>query len=153
MESDILIMCDHLEQTEIIRRLFRKHVPEVVSGSVELRGIAREPGNRTLVAVESKTAGVDAVGACLGDRGTRVNAMLAELPKEHVDIVMWGGSVAQFLGNYLAPNRSIHVSLDQNLRRATVTVPSDCPPLCDLRLRLASRLSGWDVKAVQPGAG
>lgn len=138
------------ESAAVIRRLLEQHVPEIGSGAVEIRGIAREPGQRTMVAVESKAPAVDAVGVCTGVRGSRVKAMLAELPGEHMDIVLWGGSLERFLGNLLAPNRSIHVSLNDTARRATITVPADWTPVSELRLRLASRLLGLDLKIVTP---
>ena len=140
------------ESAAVIQRLLEQHVPEIGSGAVEIRGIAREPGKRTMVAVELKALAVDAVSACTGVRGSRVKAMLAELPGEHMDIVLWGGSLERFLGNFLAPNRQIQVSLDHSTRRATITVPPDWTPVSELRLRLASKLVGWDLKVVTPDA-
>ncbi len=112
------------DSTDAIRRLLEQHVPEIVAGAVEIRGIAREPGKRTMIAVESKVPPVDAISACTGVRGTRVRAMLAELPGEHMDIVLWNGELQRFLGNLVAPNRTIQVSLDHSARRATITVPN-----------------------------
>jgi N utilization substance protein A len=136
------------DSTAVIQKLLEHHVPEIGSGAVEVRGIAREPGKRTMIAVESNVSSVDAVGSCAGVRGTRVRAMLAELPGEHMDIVLWNSELQRFLGNLLAPNRTIQVSLDQSTRRATVNVPPDWTPLSELRLRLASKLVGWDLKIV-----
>jgi N utilization substance protein A len=101
-----------------------------------------------MIAVEPKAPAVDAVGACTGKSGTRVRAMLAELAGEHMDIVLWNGELHRFLGNLLAPNRAIQVSLDHSAQRATISVPPDCTPLSGLRLRLASNLVGWDLKIV-----
>jgi transcription termination/antitermination protein NusA len=101
---------------------------------------------------EPKVPAVDAAGACTGERGSRVKAMLAELPGEHMDIVMWGGSLERFLANFLAPNRSIQVSLNDTARGATITVPPDWTPVSELRLRLASKLVGWDLKIVTSNA-
>ena len=140
------------DSAAVIQRLLEEHVPEIGLGAVEIRGIAREPGKRTMIAVESKVPAVDAVSACTGVRGTRVRAMLAELPGEHMDIVLWNGELQRFLGNLLAPNRTIQVSLDHSARRATISVPPDCTPLSELRRRLASKLTGWDLKIVTPNA-
>ena len=140
------------ESSAVIQKLLQQHVPEIVSGAVAIRGIAREPGKCTMIAVESKVPTVDAVGACTGVEGSRVKAMLAELPGEHMDMVLWGGSLERFLGNFLAPNRTIQVSLDHSVGRATVTVPPDWTPVSELQLELASRLIGWDLKIVAPNA-
>ena len=140
------------ESAAVIQRLLEQHVPEIGSGAVEIRGIAREPGKRTMVAVERTVPAVDAVGACTGVRGSRVKAMLAELPGEHMDIVLWNSELQRFLGNLLAPNRTIQVSLDHSARRATISIPPDCTPLSELRLRLASKLTGWDLKIVTANA-
>jgi len=138
------------ESTAVIQRLLEHHVPEIGTGAVEIRGIAREPGKRTMIAVESKVPSVDAVGSCTGVRGTRVRAMLGELPGEHMDIVLWNDELQRFLGNLLAPNRAIQVSLDPSARRATVSVPPDCTPFSEVRLRVASKLVGWDLKIITP---
>jgi N utilization substance protein A len=149
-------MASQSDETAAVLRLFQKHVPEIVSGAIEIRGIAREPGNRTLVAVESKAPAVDAVGACTGNRGSRVKAMLAELPGEHMDIVIWSDSLEKFLSNLLSPNRPLRLSLDQTHRRATITFPPDLPASCvnlqEIHLRLASRLVGWGLKVSPPHA-
>ena len=144
----------HPDETDVIRRLLEEYVPEVAAGTVVIHGIAREPGARTLIAVESKDPIVDGVGACVGVRGARVKAMIARLPGEFIDMIRWDASMEQFLSNLLAPNRPIQVTLDHALRRATITLPPGSTfPSSDserIRLMLASRLIGWDLQVEHP---
>src|ERR1043166_6224036 len=109
------------DDTEPIRRLFEQHVPEVASGKVEIRGIVREPGNRSILAVAPKNSSIDAVGSCVGIRGSRVKNMVSRLGGgEHFDIVLWSESLERFIANLLAPSRFVRVSFEEATRQANV---------------------------------
>ena len=145
------------DETDVIRRLLDEFVPEIAASKLVIRGIAREPGARSLVAVEQNDPIVDPVGACVGLRGSRVKTMIERLSGERLDIVRWPGSIEGFLQNLLAPIRPVQVFLNHRLRRATITLPVDSTfPSSNsdrIRLRLASRLLGWDLSIASPEAG
>jgi transcription termination/antitermination protein NusA len=134
---------------ELIRTLFELEVPEIADGLVEIRGVAREPGYRSKIAVESHTQGVDPVGACVGPRGSRVRMVVSELRGEKIDIIPWNTEPARFLAKALSPARVREVFVDDETREATVVVPEDQLALAigkeGLNARLAARLTGWKV--------
>lgn len=137
----------------LVEGLFAREVPEVAQGSVELRIVAREAGNRTKVAVFSSTPGVDPVGSCVGQKGVRVQAVIGELGgNEKVDIIQWSDQMKQFIVAALAPAKDIEVKLDEKKQSAEVTVPEDQLSLAIGRdggnVRLAAKLTGWklDIK-------
>jgi N utilization substance protein A len=134
---------------QFVQRLLEAEVPEVASGAVEVRGIAREAGLRTKVAVASVRAGIDAVGACVGPKGVRHQALLTELGGEHVDIVPWSGDQAEFVAGALGPARVSRVLPDRATRTATVLVPRDQLSLAigkdGQNARLAAKLTGWRI--------
>ncbi len=147
----------HSQETEVVRHLFQKHVPEVASGVVEIRGIAREVGVLSVLVVYSADGAVfDTVGACVGPRGSRVQEIVRELNGERIEIVRWSDSVEALVGNLLAANCVLKVSFDDAAHVATVTLRPDRTPfpagaeeperVRTARLRLASRLVGWDIK-------
>jgi N utilization substance protein A len=137
------------DETDVIRRLLDEFVPEIATGKVVIHGIAREPGARSLIAVEQNDPIEDPVGACVGLRGSRVKAMVEKLSGERIDIVRWPGSIEGFLQNLLAPIRPIQVVLDERFHRATIELPPDSNfPSSNsdrMRLMLASRLVGWEL--------
>ncbi len=136
-----------------VRRLFRVHVPEVASGAVEIKGIARETGHRAIVVVHASNAGICPVGSCVGKRGERVKTVVRALPGDKVDIVRWSDSLQDFIRNLLAPARVEHIAFDIAAHRATVTVAADSTVTLTknggIRLRLASRLAGWDLQLIE----
>ena len=134
---------------ELIRTLFELEVPEIADGLIEIRAVAREPGYRSKIAVESHTQGVDPVGACVGPRGSRVRMVVSELRGEKIDIIPWNTEPARFVAKALSPARVREVYIDDERREATVIVPDDQLALAigkeGLNARLAYRLTGWKI--------
>jgi N utilization substance protein A len=134
---------------ELIKTLFELEVPEIADGLVEIRGVAREPGYRSKIAVVSHAQGVDPVGACVGPRGSRVRMVVSELRGEKIDIIPWNTEPARFLAKALSPARVREVYIDDDTKEATVIVPEDQLALAigkeGLNARLAARLTGWKV--------
>lgn len=130
-------------------KLFAQEVPEVYDGVIEIRAVARDPGSRAKIAVISNDSSIDPVGACVGMRGSRVQAVVNELQGEKVDIVPWSEDAAAFLVNALGPAEVAKVVLDEDAQRIEVVVPDDQLSLAIGRrgqnVRLASQLSGWDI--------
>jgi transcription termination/antitermination protein NusA len=137
---------------ELIKTLFELEVPEIADGLVEIRGVAREPGYRSKIAVESHAQGVDPVGACVGPRGSRVRMVVSELRGEKIDIIPWNPEPARFVAKALSPARVREVYLDDEGREATVVVPDDQLALAigkeGMNARLAHRLTGWKIDIV-----
>ena len=138
---------------ELIKKLFELEVPEIADGLVEVVNVAREPGYRSKIAVESHTQGVDPVGACVGPRGSRVRMVVSELRGEKIDIIPFNEEPARFVAKALSPARVREVVVDDESRQATVIVPDDQLSLAIGRegqnARLAARLTGWriDIKS------
>ena len=139
---------------ELIRRLFEREVPEVHERTIEIKALAREPGHRTKIAVSSIDSKVDAVGACVGVRGSRIKNIVDELGGEKIDIVRWNESSQILIANALKPAEVAEVSLCFELGRATVVVNDDQLSLAigkrGQNVRLAARLTGWDVDILTP---
>ena len=137
----------------LVKRLFELEVPEIYDGTVEVRSIAREAGNRTKIAVWSEDPNVDAIGACVGPRGQRVNAIVDELRGEKIDIVKYSEDPAEFIAAALAPADVVSVQLADEGKACRVTVPADQLSLAigkeGQNARLAARLTGYkiDIKA------
>jgi N utilization substance protein A len=133
----------------LIETLFELEVPEIADGLVTIRGVAREPGYRSKIAVESHVQGVDPVGACVGPRGSRVRMVVSELRGEKIDIIPWNTEPARFVAKALSPARVREVYIDDDTKEATVVVPDDQLALAigkeGLNARLAARLTGWKV--------
>src|SRR5918911_1022006 len=134
---------------ELIKTLFELEVPEIADGLVEIRAVAREPGYRSKIAVESHAQGVDPVGACVGPRGSRVRMVVSELRGEKIDIIPWNPEPARFVAKALSPARVREVFVDDETKEATVVVPDDQLALAigkeGQNARLAARLTGWRV--------
>jgi N utilization substance protein A len=134
---------------QFMAKLFAQEVPEIYDGIIELRAVARDPGSRAKVAVISNDSGIDPVGACVGMRGSRVQAVVGELQGEKIDIIPWSADPATFVVNALAPAEVAKVVMDEEQRRIEVVVPNDQLSLAIGRrgqnVRLASQLSGWDI--------
>lgn len=135
---------------EIVKKLFAREVPEISSGSVEIRQIAREAGNRTKIAVFSTQSGVDPVGSCVGQKGVRVQAVISELNEEKIDVVPWTDNQEQFITSALSPAEGISVRLNDKTKEAVVKIPEDQLSLAigkeGQNVRLASKLTGWKIE-------
>jgi N utilization substance protein A len=134
---------------QFMAKLFAQEVPEIYDGIIEIRAVARDPGSRAKIAVISNDSGIDPVGACVGMRGSRVQAVVAELQGEKIDIIPWSADPATFVVNALAPAEVAKVVMDEEQRRIEVVVPDDQLSLAIGRrgqnVRLASQLTGWDI--------
>src|SRR5476651_521411 len=130
-------------------RLFAQEVPEIYDGIVEVKSVARDPGSRAKIAVISNDSSIDPVGACVGMRGSRVQAVVNELQGEKIDIIPWSADAATFIVNALQPAEVMKVVLDEDSTRIEVVVPDDQLSLAIGRrgqnVRLASQLTGWDI--------
>ena len=134
---------------QFMAKLFGQEVPEIYDGIVEVKAVARDPGSRAKIAVVSRDSSIDPVGACVGMRGSRVQAVVAELQGEKVDIIPWNPDIATFVVNALAPAEVAKVVLDEDRERIEVVVPDPQLSLAIGRrgqnVRLASQLTGWDI--------
>jgi N utilization substance protein A len=132
-----------------LKRLFELEVPEIHAGTVEVKAIAREAGSRSKVAVSSRQEGLDPVGATVGQRGARVQAVVAELAGEKIDVIPWNEDPSLFVANALSPAQVLGVNIDTEHRIANVTVPERMLSLAIGRegqnARLAARLTGWRI--------
>jgi N utilization substance protein A len=130
-------------------RLFGQEVPEIYDGVIEIKAVARDPGSRAKIAVVSRDSSIDPVGACVGMRGSRVQAVVAELQGEKIDIIPWSQDAASFIVNALAPAEVSKVVLDEESERIEVVVPDEQLSLAIGRrgqnVRLASQLTGWNI--------
>ena len=134
---------------QFMAKLFGQEVPEIYDGIIEIKGVARDPGSRAKIAVISHDGSIDPVGACVGMRGSRVQAVVAELQGEKIDIIPWSQDPATFVVNALAPAEVAKVVLDEETRKIEVVVPDEQLSLAIGRrgqnVRLASTLSGWEI--------
>ena len=134
---------------QFMAKLFASEVPEIYDGIVEVKAVARDPGSRAKIAVTSRDSSIDPVGACVGMRGSRVQAVVGELQGEKIDIIPWSYDRATFIVNALQPAEVVKVVLDEEAERIEVVVPDDQLSLAIGRrgqnVRLASQLTGWDI--------
>jgi transcription termination/antitermination protein NusA len=134
---------------QFMAKLFAQEVPEIYDGIIEIKAVARDPGSRAKIAVISRDSGIDPVGACVGMRGSRVQAVVGELQGEKIDIIPWSPDPATFVVNALAPAEVAKVVMDEEQRRVEVVVPDDQLSLAIGRrgqnVRLGSQLTGWDI--------
>jgi N utilization substance protein A len=130
-------------------KLFMQEVPEIYDGVITIKSVARDPGSRAKIAVISKDSSIDPVGACVGMRGSRVQAVVGELGGEKIDIIPWSENIASFVVNALQPAAVVKVVLDEEKKRMDVVVPDEQLSLAIGRrgqnVRLASILTGWDI--------
>jgi N utilization substance protein A len=137
---------------EIIRKLFELEVPEVFAGTVEIKSIAREAGSRTKIAVFSKEEGIDPIGSCVGQKGTRVQAVIDELIGEKIDIIEWSENAEKFIAAALSPAKVLSVELNDERKEAVVKVPEDQLSLAigkqGQNVRLAAKLTGRRIDVV-----
>jgi N utilization substance protein A len=134
---------------QFMAKLFAQEVPEIYDGIIEIKAVARDPGSRAKIGVLSNDAAIDPVGACVGMRGSRVQAVVSELQGEKIDIISWSPDPATFIVNGMAPAEVAKVVLDEEQQRIEVVVPDDQLSLAIGRrgqnVRLASQLTGWDI--------
>ena len=136
-----------------VKKLFELEVPELTSGTVEIKSIAREAGNRTKISVYSSDPNVDPVGACVGARGARINAIIDELNGEKIDVIPYSDDIFEYIANALSPAEVISVEINQDAKTSRVIVPDNKLSLAigkeGCNVRLAARLTGWkiDVKS------
>ncbi|MEP5928373.1 MAG: transcription termination factor NusA [Nitratireductor sp.] len=134
---------------EFMAELFKMEVPEIYDGIIEIKSVARDPGSRAKIAVISRDSSIDPVGACVGMRGSRVQAVVGELQGEKIDIIPWSPDAASFIVNALQPAEVAKVVLDEDAERIEVVVPDEQLSLAIGRrgqnVRLASQLTGWDI--------
>lgn len=134
---------------QFMAKLFTMEVPEIYDGIIEIKSVARDPGSRAKIAVISRDSSIDPVGACVGMRGSRVQAVVGELQGEKIDIIPWSPEPASFIVNALQPAEVAKVVLDEDAERIEVVVPDDQLSLAIGRrgqnVRLASQLTGWDI--------
>ncbi len=134
---------------ELVKRLFELEVPEIFDGTVEIKNISREAGSRTKMAVFSNNPNVEAVGACVGQNGTRVNVIVNELKGEKIDIINWSEDPKKFISEALSPSKVIAVEVNEEEQSARVVVPDNQLSLAigkeGQNVRLAARLTGWKI--------
>ena len=140
---------------QFLQKLFESEVPEIASGAVEIKAIAREAGSRSKIAVYSEDDHIDPVGALVGQRGVRVSTVMSELGGEKIDIIEWSEDIGQFIEDSLSPARALGVNIDEDTETATVDVSEDQQSLAigkgGQNVRLAAKLTGWriDIKSVE----
>lgn len=140
---------------DMVRKLFELEVPEIYNGTVEIKSVAREAGSRTKIAVHSVEEGIDPIGACVGQKGTRVQTVMAELGGEKIDIIEWSEDPVKFIANALSPAKILNVQLDEAEESAEVGVLDDQLSLAigkaGQNVRLAARLTGWKIDIASEG--
>jgi N utilization substance protein A len=136
-----------------LRRLFEIEIPEIYDGVIEIRGIAREPGERAKVAVESSDARIDAVGACVGMKGVRIHAIVRELSNENIDVINFSEDPFVFIQRCLAPAKLKQIEIDEDAKKCIVTADSDQVSLIvgrnGVNIRLAIKLSGYEIEVIR----
>ncbi|MDD5110166.1 MAG: transcription termination factor NusA [Patescibacteria group bacterium] len=140
---------------QIVRVLFHTEIPEIANGTVQIKGIAREAGSRTKVAVWTDDENIDPIGSCIGQRGARVQTIISELRGEKIDIIQYDANPVVYLGNALSPAKVSSIQIDEPNRTAVVTVPEDQLSLAIGRggqnVRLAAKLTGWKIDIIAAG--
>jgi N utilization substance protein A len=136
-----------------LRRLFEIEIPEIYDGIIEIKAIAREPGERAKVAVESHDDRIDAVGACVGMKGVRIHAIVRELNNENIDVINYSDDPLIFIQKSLAPAKLKKIELDEETRKAVVTADSDQVSLIvgrnGVNIRLAMKLTGYEIEILR----
>lgn len=140
--------------SRLVSELFKREVPEIANGTVEIKKVVREPGERAKIAVFSSHRGVDPVGACVGQKGVRVQTVTDELGgQEKIDIIQWNNDVKQFINAALSPAKIISIEIDDKSKKAKVTVEEKEAPIAigkgGVNVNLASRLTGYEIDIVQ----
>lgn len=140
---------------DMVHAIFSQEIPEIASGSVEIRGIARDAGSRSKVSVSTDDESIDPIGSCIGQRGSRINTIISELGGEKIDVIQFNNKAEDYLKNSLSPAKVKGVSLNEKAKEATVYVPADQFSLAIGRggqnVRLAAALTGWKINVVEEG--
>jgi N utilization substance protein A len=140
---------------KLVSALFEQEIPEIASGVVEIKDIAREPGSRTKVAVATNDEAIDPIGSCIGQRGTRIQTIIRELGGEKVDVILWSEDASTFITQSLSPAKVLSVKLDDAEHLAVVSVNPDQLSLAigkgGQNVRLAAKLTGWKITIVEQG--
>ena len=135
--------------SEVVRQVFTSEIPEIANGLIEIKGIAREPGARSKVAVIANDDNVDPIGSCVGQRGTRVQTIISELGGEKIDIIEFSDDAARFISNALSPAKVLTLDLNEDSHTAVATVAEDQLSLAigkgGQNVRLAAKLTGWNI--------
>jgi N utilization substance protein A len=141
--------------SQFLMRLFEIEIPEIYDGIIEIKAIAREPGDRAKVSVQSHDDRIDAVGACVGMKGVRIHAIVRELNNENIDVINWTDDPATFITRSLSPAKLKEIQLDKEAKKASVTVAADQVSLAigknGQNVRLASKLTGFDIQLIKEG--
>ncbi|HEX2866233.1 MAG TPA: transcription termination factor NusA, partial [Ignavibacteriales bacterium] len=136
-----------------LRRLFEIEIPEIYDGVIDIKGIAREPGERAKVAVESQDTRIDAVGACVGMKGVRIHAIVRELSNENIDVINYSDDPATYIQRALSPAKLKSIEVDTKSRKATVVADSDQVSMIvgrsGVNIRLAMKLTGYDIEVLR----
>ncbi|KKT20698.1 MAG: NusA antitermination factor [Candidatus Giovannonibacteria bacterium GW2011_GWC2_43_8] len=134
---------------QLVSKLFEIEVPEIASGAVEIKNVAREAGSRTKIAVSSKEENIDPVGSCVGQKGVRVTTVIAELGGEKIDIIPWSEDKERFISSAISPAKALEVEIDEDIKHAKVTVAEDQLSLAigkgGQNVRLAAKLTGYKI--------
>lgn len=141
----------------LIRRLFEAEIPEIAAAAIDIKGIAREAGSRTKVAVWTAQENIDPIGSCIGQRGSRIQTIIAELSGEKIDIIEYADDPAQYIQHALSPAKTMSIEINEAERAATVTVAEDQLSLAigkeGQNVRLAVKLTGWKINIVKAEGG
>jgi len=141
----------------MVETVFLQEIPEIENAEVQIRGIARDPGNRSKVAVSTDDEGIDPIGSCIGQRGSRINIIIDELGGEKIDVIQYSDDAVQYIKQALSPAKVDFVKLNEDAKEATVSVVSDQFSLAIGRggqnVRLAAELTGWQIKVLDLGGG
>jgi N utilization substance protein A len=141
--------------SQLLMRLFEIEIPEIYDGIIEIKAIAREPGDRAKVSVLSHDDRIDAVGACVGMKGVRIHAIVRELNNENIDVINWSDDPQTFITRSLSPAKLKEIQIDKEAKKASVTVAADQVPLAigknGQNVRLASKLTGFDIQLIKEG--
>ena len=141
---------------KMVAKLFELEIPEVASGVVEIKSLAREAGARTKIAVWTDQEGIDPIGSCVGQKGTRIDTIISELNREKIDIIEWSEDASEFISNALSPAKVLNVEINESTKEATVVVPDDQLSLAigkgGQNVRLAAKLTGWKIDVKSSGA-
>lgn len=142
---------------EIVEKLFNLEIPEVASGVIEIKGVAREAGSRSKVAVESKDESIDPIGSCVGQRGSRIQTIINELGGEKIDIIEYNEDPEKFITNSLSPAKISSIEINEEEKSAMVNVKEDQLSLAigkaGQNVRLAAKLTGWKINIIEEGTG
>jgi N utilization substance protein A len=140
---------------KIVAKLFELEIPEVASGVVEIKSLTREAGARTKIAVWTDQEGIDPIGSCVGQKGTRIDTIISELNREKIDIIEWSEDPAEFISNALSPAKVLNVDVNEETKEASVIVPEDQLSLAigkgGQNVRLAAKLTGWKIDVKSAG--